>query len=142
MVGFFIFIAIMIIVFANAKNTRHSNNKSNNNTNPNANAATVQSKVPANDKNNVHMTRHISASARSAKDSCHTDFLLNERGGFNDIDHPRLDSGQGIIATRHEEWMNVYSGNKVVKCCYCGAFNQVPARRSGEYKCYFCWKKL
>ena len=79
---------------------------------------------------------------RKINDGCNNDFLLNERSEFDESEHPKLDQGQGIIAGRSEEWNTTTRGSMVVKCHYCGAYNQIPARRNGTYKCYFCWRKL
>lgn len=75
-------------------------------------------------------------------DHCSTGFLLNESDHFDESAHPKLGNGQGVIARCHNDWDRVPQGYRVVKCCYCGAGNEVPVRKKDEYKCYFCWKKL
>ena len=60
---------------------------------------------------------------------------------YNDEMHPRLGQGQGIIGFRHESWIPVPRGYRVKKCEYCGAANSI-SMMGGEYKCYFCWKRL
>lgn len=75
-------------------------------------------------------------------DSCNTGYLLNERSSFDESAHPKLGYDRGITARCHNDWDIIPQGYKVIKCCYCGAGNEVPVRKNGEYKCYFCWKKL
>ena len=75
-------------------------------------------------------------------DRCNTGYLLNESDHFDESAHPKLGNNCGIIARRHNDWDIMPQGYRVIKCCYCGAGNEVPVRRNGEYKCYFCWKKL
>ena len=75
-------------------------------------------------------------------DRCRTGYLLNESDHFDESAHPKLGYGQGIVAGCHYDWDMAHQGYKVVKCCYCGAGNEVPVRKNGDYKCYFCWKKL
>ena len=60
---------------------------------------------------------------------------------YDDNKHPVLSQGQGTLGFRHESWIPVPRGYRVKKCEYCAAANSIPMM-GGEYKCYFCWKKL
>ncbi len=59
---------------------------------------------------------------------------------YNDDEHPKLPQGMGKIGYRHESWIQVPRGYVIKECEYCGAENRITP--GGEYKCYFCWKKL
>lgn len=60
---------------------------------------------------------------------------------YDDNKHPVLAEGQGMLGFRHESWIPVPRGYRVKECEYCGAANSIPMM-GGEYKCYFCWKRL
>ena len=164
-----IFVIIIISIFSNARKTSNGSSsntsarqtgsgvriqgKSGTNTNFNgtvfqgrpsgsqqAQPGTVQKnvKVVPNKESNPMYDIHTGESG----DRCSTGYLLNESDRFDENAHPKLVYNQGIMARRHNDWDKVPQGYKVVKCCYCGAGNEVPNRKNGEYKCYFCWRKL
>ena len=75
-------------------------------------------------------------------DDCNTGFVINKFSTFNDLEHPKLEEGVGVVARRMEAWSKPTSGCRVVRCCYCGAINEINHQRGNIFKCYFCWKRL
>lgn len=134
---FIVWLIIVIAVILNIKKSKSENKAKKNKYIEKARQNNIR-KPQTNAKPNVN--RPVMAESKS--DVCGSQVHLNERDTFSDAEHPKLEQGVGIIAGRSEDWHSPSAGNKIVTCHYCGAYNQVPARRDGMFKCYFCWRKL
>lgn len=134
---FIVWVIIVIVVIVSgskAKSAKGDNNKRK----PDGNVNPTPQRANVNVKPNVQ--RPVMAERK--EDVCGDSVHLNRRDTFSDEEHPKLEQGVGIIAGRSEDWHSPSVGNRIVTCHYCGAYNQVPARKDGMFKCYFCWRKL
>lgn len=133
--GITIFVVIFVIVIANIANKEAKRKNQNQNAGkpqgtPGAGPQNINTQYVT---NNINKTNYTAAN----KYNCGV-----EHHRFDENRHPTLEEGRGITAMRYEEWMPVRKGDKVVKCCYCGADNEIPLNARGDFKCYFCWKHL